>query len=170
MQIVKYGSVGDMIEAFFVPRLEAYEKRRQYEMGRLENEAIEADAKARFLRAVLDGTLELRRASDEDIVRMMKEHTLPPISNMSKPDEVDSYDYLLRLRMDRVKASAIVDAEQAVVKAQKAYDALFDTTASALWLKDLEDFESAWSIMQAVREHASSGTGTRTKKRTVKKA
>jgi DNA topoisomerase-2 len=164
MRIVKYSTIGDILEAFFEPRLEAYERRRLNEMARLERDALEADAKARFLRAVLDGTLDLRRASDEDIVAAMKHHALPPLSQPSSPDTIDAYDYLLRLRMDRVKAKAIQDAEMAVIAARTAYETLRDTTASALWLQDLEDFESAWDIMQMVRQHAGSTGGAKKKR------
>jgi len=169
MRIVKFASVGDMVEAFFGPRLSAYEKRRQYEMARLEREALEADAKARFLKAILDGSLELRGSSDEEIVSGMQMNELPPLSNPEKPDEVDSYDYLLRLRMDRVKASAVEEAERAVLLARMAYEALRDTTASALWLKDLADFEEGWKAMEANRSAAMSSIGAPKKKRSVKK-
>jgi DNA topoisomerase-2 len=169
MQIEKYSCIGDMVEAFYEPRLEAYEKRRQNEMARLEREALEADAKARFLRAVLDGDIELRRATDEEIVSAMMLHELPPLSDESNPESVDAYDYLLRLRMDRVKASAIEDAEKAVIAARMAYEELRDTTASALWLEDLNDFETAWCLMEGNRAHSSSTSGAPKKRRTVKK-
>lgn len=171
MQIVKYTCVGDMVEAFFEPRLKAYEDRRLKEMARLEREALEADAKARFLRGVLEGDIDLRRATDEEIVSAMMLHSLPPLSDETHPSSVDAYDYLLRLRMDRVKASAIEDAEKAVMAARMAYETLRDTTASALWLEDLEDFETAWSMMQTHRESAERGSGTTLakKRRVVKK-
>ncbi len=172
MQIVKYSCIGDMMEAFFGPRLEAYEQRRQNEMGRLEREALEADAKARFLRAVLEGDIELRKATDEEIVSMMILNELPPLSDPNNTESIDAYEYLLRLRMDRVKASAIEEAEKAVIAARMAYEELRDTTASALWLSDLEDFETAWSMMQAYRENSvsASGGGQQKKRRMIKKA
>lgn len=169
MRIVRYKTIGDMLEAFFGPRLAAYEKRRLHEMDRLEREALEADAKARFLKAVLDGSLELRRATDEQIVAAMKKHSLPPLSAVDKPETVDAYEYLLRLRMDRVKASAIEEAEKAVMEARMAYEELRDTTSHALWLKDLEDFESAWDLMKMVREMAGSGGAGAKKKSSVKR-
>ena len=171
MRIVKFSTIGDMIEAFYLPRLEAYETRRQHEMARLEREALEADAKARFLQAILDGSLELRGATDEEIVSGMIVNRLPPLSNPDKAGDVDSYEYLLRLRMDRVKASAVTEAEKAVLAARISYEALRDTTASALWLSDLNEFEEAWSTMETQRQAASSGTGvTHRKKKSSKKA
>ena len=170
MRIVKYSCIGDMMEAFYGPRLEAYEKRRVNEMARLEREALEADAKARFLRAVLEGDIDLRKATDEEIVQAMVSHSLPPLSDPEDPETVDAYEYLLRLRMDRVKASAIEDAEKSVIAARMAYETLRDTTASALWLDDLDDFEEAWSTMQSNRESIMSGGGAIKKRKSGKKA
>ena len=163
-KITRYGSVGSILEAFYVPRLAAYEERRKNEIERLLREAKEADAKARFIRAVLAGTIELRRASDSDIIEMMKKHDLPELSP-KKDDSVDGWDYLLRLRMDRVKASAVVDAEEAVANAQAAVTALQGTTAAQMWLSDLEEFEVVYEKMGVARAAACS-----TGKRVIKKS
>ena len=157
MKIVRYGCVGDMLEAFYGPRLAKYEERRQKEMDRLKTEAVEADAKARFIRGVLEGTIELRRATDEQIVATLQKADLPCIP--AGTEGIDGYEYLLRLRMDRVKASAIQDAEALVVKAQAAVAALEATTAREMWLLDLGDFEKAWNQMREEREYALANGG-----------
>jgi DNA topoisomerase-2 len=157
-KITRYGSVGAILEAYYVPRLAAYEERRLKEIDRLEREALEADAKARFIRAVLAGTIELRGASDSQIVEMMKAHALPALSKAS--EEVDGWDYLLRLRMDRVKASAVTDAETAVAVATDAVAALKGTTAAEMWMRDLEEFEVSYEKMGLARAAACS-TGKR---------
>jgi len=170
MKIAQYETVGDIMEAFYGPRLAAYEARRLNEMARLERDALEADAKARFLRAVLDGSLELRKAEDDEIVESMKRLSLPPLSDPEFPDAVDAYEYLLKLRIDRVKAAAISEAEQVVLNARMAYEQLRDTTASALWLKDLEAFELGWTQMVKTRENASSTTGASSAKKKISMA
>ena len=150
-QITKYNTVGDMLEAWMEPRLDAYEARRQHEIARLEAEAKEADAKARFIRAVLEGTIELRRASDEEIVSSMKSHDLPALNDMEHPDSVDAYEYLLRMRMDRVKASAVADQEAAVERAMGQLKKIQSTTAAAIWKEDLSAFEEGWQKLLASR-------------------
>jgi DNA topoisomerase-2 len=152
--IVKYSCVGDMLEAFYGPRLEAYETRRQTEMERLRAEAVEFDAKARFIAAVLAGTLELRRAEDDEIVTLMKSHRLPPLSRPAEPDSVDAYEYLLRMRMDRVKATAVTEAQKAVEEARAAVARLEGTRAEDLWMRDLDEFEAAWRLTRQKREEA----------------
>jgi len=172
MKIRRYDTVGQILEGFYAPRLTYYEKRRISEMERLEAEAVVADAKARFIRAVLEGTLDLRRASDEQIVAAMRKHDLPVSADCKgkegKENSVDGWDYLLRLRMDRVKATAVADAEEAVMVARKAVAELRETTAGQLWLKDLADFETALELQVKVRLAAASTTAT--PRKYVKKA
>jgi DNA topoisomerase-2 len=154
-KIKRYGCVGDMLEEFYVKRVAVYEERRQSEIARLARDAVEADAKARFLRAVLEGSIDLRRATDESIVAAMKAHALPALSGDA--EVVDGYEYLLRLRMDRVKASAIEDQERAVAVAKAALAVLESTTANAMWLRDLEMFTMSWGAMVAERESKATG-------------
>jgi hypothetical protein len=110
--------------------------------------------------------MELRRATDTEIVAAMKAHDLPALSASAKDGanasdaSVDGWEYLLRLRMDRVKASAVEDAEKAVMLATEAVAKLQATTAAQLWLADLEEFEVALEKMGAARAAACS-TGKR---------
>jgi DNA topoisomerase-2 len=165
MRIVKYGCIGDMLEAYYGPRLAAYERRRAAEIARLKREAEEADAKARFLAAVLAGTIDLRRAEDDDIVAAMIAHELPGLSGDKDAKKVDSYDYLLRLRMDRVKAAAVAEQEKMVAAARAAVVELEGTTAAAMWLRDLEGFMGVWGKMRGEREAALASGGKRGKKK-----
>ena len=175
--IVKYNCVGAIMEAYYGKRLEAYEQRRQNEMGRLKREAVEYDAKARFIQAVIKGQIELRSATDEAIVVAMKEHKLPPISKPDDADSVDAYEYLLKMRMDRVKAAAVVEQQKAAEAAAGAVAVLEATTATMMWKSDLAEFAVQWRAMRKRREEALAdvdgkkrSTASSKKKFTVKKA
>jgi len=152
--IVKYSCIGDMMEAYYVGRMKAYDIRRAKEIDRLNRDALEYDAKARFIKAVLSGSIELRNASDESIVELMKKNRLPPLSKADEPNNIDAYEYLLKMRMDRVKASAVVEQEKAVEQALHAVKALEATTSNAMWLKDLDEFQATWKSVYASRMEA----------------
>jgi DNA topoisomerase-2 len=161
MKIKRYGTVGDMMEDYYQVRLTGYETRKALEIARLERELLEYDAKARFLLALLEDRLDLRRKSDEAIVAALKAEMLPALDGMDKPDSVDSYDYLLRMRMDRVKASAVHDARKHVEAAKVALEVLRATSAENLWLRDLDVFEMSWAALQGAREAARTGAPLR---------
>jgi DNA topoisomerase-2 len=168
MKIKRYGTVGDMMEDYYQVRLTGYETRKALELARLDRELVEYDAKARFLLALLEDRMDLRRKSDDEIVAALKAQKLPALDDMEKPDLVDSYEYLLKMRMDRVKASAVEDARKHVEAARIALELLKATSAQNLWLRDLDVFEKSWAALQVTREAASSGA-TGTLKKEVKK-
>jgi DNA topoisomerase-2 len=161
MKIKRYGTVGDMMEDYYQVRLKGYETRKELEMKRLGRELQEYDAKARFLLALLEGRMDLRRKSDEEIVAALKAEDLPALDGLDKPDDVDSYDYILKMRMDRVKASAVDDARKALELARTALETLRATSVEDLWTRDLDVFESTWATLQVTREAARTGTPLR---------
>jgi DNA topoisomerase II len=142
--IVKYKTVGDMLEAFVQKRLPMYEARRLNQLEMLQKQIRELDAKRRFIQAILDERLILQKKSDEEIVQGLKECDIPALSNLDKPDDYDSYDYVLRMRIDRLKQSAIIEMDKQIADKQDEIDHLESQTGSSLWLSDLNEFLEAW--------------------------
>jgi DNA topoisomerase-2 len=164
--IQRYASIGDILEAFVVQRLPAYERRRLLLLEALQKDLTELEAKRAFLTAILDGRLDLMRKTDDAIVEGLKAVAIPALSRPEAPDTVEAYDYVLRLRMDRVKASAVesLDKEVVALRAQRAE--LETSTPAALWASDLDEFETAWARHVEVRVAAQALTGA---KKVVKK-
>ena len=162
--IQRYATIGDILEAFVAQRLPAYEQRRLKQLEALQKELTELEAKRAFLTAILDGRLDLMRKTDEAIVGGLKAVGIPALSKPEAPDTVEAYDYVLRLRMDRVKASAVeaLDKEVGALRVQK--EELERSTPAALWASDLDEFEAAWTrhIEARVAAQASAGPAKKT--------
>jgi DNA topoisomerase-2 len=150
-RLVKYPTVGDMMEAFVEKRLPMYEARRQHQMDMLKRQMVELDAKRQFIQAILDERLVLQKRSDEEIVAGLKECEIPPLSNLEKPDEYDSYDFVLRMRIDRLKQSAVIELDEAIGVKQGEIEHLESQTAASLWLTDLTELEEAWKKYSELR-------------------
>jgi DNA topoisomerase-2 len=167
--IKRYATIGDIMEDYYQVRLKGYETRKDLEIKRLERELVEYDAKARFLLALLEDRMDLRRKSDDQIVTALKAQELPALDGMDKPDDIDSYEYLLKMRMDRVKASAVEDARNHVESARVALELLRATSAETMWIHDLDVFEKSWVALQETREAARTGAPLRKEvKKTIK--
>lgn len=149
--IVKYRTIGDILEAFVEKRLPMYEARRQRMMEVLGGQMRELDAKRRFLQAILDDRLVLQKKTDEEIVAGLKACAIPPLSNLDAPDAYDSYDYVLRMRMDRVKQSAVVELDGQIAEKGAEIGHLEGETGASLWLADLEEFRLAWVAYSKAR-------------------
>lgn len=168
--IVKAKTIGDILEAFVEKRLPLYEDRRQSILSILRKQIEELDAKMRFIQAILDGRLELQRKSDGEIVEGLKRCSIPPLSCPEKPDDYDSYDYVVRMRIDRVKQSAVTELDRQITDKQSEIDRLEEETATSLWLSDLAEFEEAWKEFSTARENEMLVVSNSTKSNTKIKA
>ena len=154
----KFASVGEIIEHYYCNRLAAYEMRRQHQIGGLEAQEIETDARMRFIQAVLDERIVIARASDVSIVSAIRKEKLPPISSPTEPESIKAYEYLLRMRMDRIKASAVAELEEELVSMREKIAALQGTKADTLWMTDLAEFETMWIKYANEREETMAAT------------
>jgi len=149
--IVKYKTVGDILEAFVEKRLPMYEARRLSILKTLQKQIEELDARRRFIRAILEERLVLQKKTDEEIVAGLKANGIPALTCPEKPDEYDSYEYVLKMRIDRVKQSAIIELDTQVVEKEKEIARLESQTAASLWLADLEEFRESWVAYSEAR-------------------
>ncbi len=167
--IVKYKTIGDILEEFVQKRLPLYELRRQNILETLQKQITELDAKRRFIQAILDERLILQKKSDEEIVEGLKKCDIPPLSNPGAPDEYDSYDYVTRMRIDKVKQSAVIEMDKQISEKQDEIEYYEGETAESMWLSDLKEFEEAWKLYTQNRideqtNVAKSDTGSGSKK------
>ena len=149
--IRKYKCVGDILEAYVAKRLPAYEARRLRQLEQLSAQVQELDAKRAFLTAILEDRLVLMKKSDEEIVAGLKTCGIPPLSDRANPDKVESYEFVLRLRIDRVKASAIAELEKDALAKRGEMEELEKATPANMWLSDLADFRTVWTAYKEDR-------------------
>jgi DNA topoisomerase-2 len=149
--IVKYKTIGDILEEFVEKRLPLYERRRQVLLEMLKKQITELDARRRFIQAILEDRLVLQKKTDDEIVEQLKICDIPPLSNPERVDEYDSYEYCVKMRIDRVKQAAVVELDRQISDKQAEIDRLEAETGSSLWIADLNEFEEAWKTMSALR-------------------
>lgn len=152
--IEKFGCIGDILERFVELRLPAYAERRDRMLVALRREITELEARRAFLQAVLDGRLELMRRTDDEIVEGLKRCGIPALSDPERADVVEGYDYVLRMRIDRVKASAIAELDKEVAEKRAEIERLERETPSTMWMSDIRAFEEAWREYCSAREES----------------
>ena len=148
MNIVKYDCVGDIMEKFYVYRLAAYERRRQHQIDELKDDIEELEAKYKFIKAIVEGRLKIMNEEDSTVLAGLRGLGLPPRSDRKAPETLGAYEYLLRMRVDRIKKTSIGETESEVAAAKKKLAALEAISAAALWLKELDEFLEAWNVAE----------------------
>lgn len=164
-KIIKYDSIGDILEAYFERRYEAYVDRKAALIQQLEAVLVQLTAKARFIQAYLDKTLKIERCTDEEIIGGLKAHDLPPLDMPEAPDNIKAYEYLMSMRLDRLKASKVEELLREVEQAQTRLNELSKTHESALWIRDLDEFEAEYANMLEERELEAESSATHVNKK-----
>jgi DNA topoisomerase-2 len=140
--IYRYASTGEILEEFYGERLSAYGKRKAHELARLLTELVELRARLLFVKAVVDKRLVIANVEDDVLLAALRALGLPALS--SGEDGLKGYEYLLRMRVDRLKATAVAELEREVAETQRRHDALAETKPESLWSTDLDEFDAAW--------------------------
>lgn len=156
-KIRRFDTVGEILETFYGARLALYGKRKAHELARMDAELRELNARHVFVKAVVEGRLVVANAPDTALLAGLQALALPPLSD---GEGLKGYEYLLRMRVDRLKASAVLDLERELAALNTARDTLAATTPETLWLNDLETFSEAWVGYTAWRTEAYASAAT----------
>jgi DNA topoisomerase-2 len=175
--IRRFASAGEILETFYVKRIGGYVARKANELARMDAEIVELDARVRFVRAVVTGALVVANAEDAALLAGLKALSLPPLSAPEDGNSLKAYEYLLRMRVDRLKAAAVAELEAQLAAARAERDTLAAKSAEDLWLTDLDVFSEAYERFLSVRMEARAATAAESvgakapaKKKVVRKA
>jgi DNA topoisomerase-2 len=153
-RIRRFDGPGEVLETFYVRRLAGYVARKASELARLDAEIVEVDARARFIKAVVDGTLVVSNADDTELLAGLMALELPRLSKSGdgqKPSLAD-FEYVLKLRIDRLKAKAVLDLQMELESLKMVRETLAAKSPETLWLTDLNMFSVAYDKFHAARE------------------
>lgn len=166
--IKRFDSVGDILETFYVKRLERYGERKAHELKRLAKDIVELEARYTFVKAVVEKRLIVANAEDEELLSGLQGLSLPALS---EGEGLKGYEYLLKMRVDRLKAIAVKELETELENARAKCVALEATPIETLWSNDLDAFSQAWDEYTVWRNgtYESSGSVPSVKKKTVRK-
>jgi len=84
-----FESVDDIIKYFIDFRLTYYQKRKDFQLSKLQSELKLLGNRGKFIKCILDGKIVVNNMPKEDIIIQIEENSIEKID--------DSYDYLLRM-------------------------------------------------------------------------
>jgi DNA topoisomerase-2 len=168
LKLKKYATVYDIVDEYFVVRLEGYAKRKTMQMGILEKQIRRETNKAKYIQLVLDGNIDLRRKTAAQVEEMLLSFGLEPLSmsmsmssattgtpaeegdvedkSAAKPDGAVglSFKYLTRMPMDTVSLENVEALMKHKASLETTYGILAAKTPTDLWIEDLDMFEKTW--------------------------
>ena len=148
----KYGSIEEIINDFYMVRIDVYGKRKAYLIDILEKKLVKLSNKARYIQETLVNVIDLRRKTAQVVTELLTERTFDLIDG--------DYKYLIKMPMDSVTeenvASIMKDKENAV----NELELLRKTSLEKMWLSELDTLEKEYTTYKSYREKVQSGSGS----------
>jgi DNA topoisomerase-2 len=162
-KLKKYGTVEEIIDAFYPVRYKAYEMRKAHQIRALEAVVVKLRNRVKYIQLVLTGAIDLRRKSATDIETMLTKHQLVPLEG--------SFDYLVKMPMVSVSDEHVRRINTECSHTEAVLATLKATTLERMWLRELEAFEQAYDGYVAKRqaEYVVSVSVSNTKKSAIRK-
>jgi DNA topoisomerase-2 len=145
-KLKKYTKIQDIIEEYYVVRLEMYQTRKNYLIAKMENELLLLSNRARYIIEVLEGKMDLRKKTKAEITSMLESHQFNKLG-----DSVD-YEYLLKMRMDSVSKENVEHILKERDDTKKTLITLKGKTIQSIWLDELAELEQSYGKYKTLRE------------------
>ncbi|KAI0175785.1 type II DNA topoisomerase [Hypoxylon sp. FL1284] len=163
--IRKYEKVEDILEEFYLYRMDFYSQRKAHWLGVYDADYRKLKNQARFIQEIMDGKLVVSRKKKQVIVEELRERKYESFprgqdkktkseddeeGNDEGNDEVETdnsangYDYLLSMPIWSFTQERLDRLKDQIVKKKDERDALDALSEKDLWCKDLEEFEAEW--------------------------
>ena len=160
-KLKKYDRVQDIIDDYFVTRLELYQKRKDYMVDALSKELLVLSNKSRYISELLSGTIDFRNKKKDAVIQMLNE------KKYSVMNDDDEFKYLTKLPMDSVTDENVSRLNKEHADKVSELDYVKTTSTSQMWMKELDVLEKEYVKMRE------SGGGAKVlnveKKKVVKK-
>jgi len=161
-KLKKYTSVHEIIDDYFVTRLQLYQTRKDYMINTLSNELFVLSNKARYIKENLDGTIDLRKKKKEQVTEMLKAKKYHII------DEDDDFKYLTKMPMDSVTEENVTKLNHEHNTKQEELQKIQATTIQEMWLGELHLMREAYLVYKEERERSMNGLAPQKKASAVK--
>ena len=138
-QLTKYDTIYSIMEEYYSIRLEYYNKRKVYLIELLTKELVTLSNKSKYITALLNDTIDLRKKSKEQIYTLLED------KHFDKDTVTGSYNYLIKMPMDCVSEENIQKLNKEHDDKQKELNKITNSKIQDLWLDELTNLKSIYN-------------------------
>jgi DNA topoisomerase-2 len=158
-KLQKYNNVEEIIDDYFDSRLKLYQMRKEYIIQTLEKVLVLLSNKAKYIKEILDGTIDLRKKKKEQVVQLLQEKGYNIIEDDTE------YKYLVKMPMDSVTEENVEKLYKERQDKLHELELTKSMTIYQMWGSELDQFKELYLEYKEDRERDSSLK----KKKVVKK-
>jgi len=160
-KLKKYETVQQIIDDYFVKRLELYQQRKEALIKALEKELVLLSNKAKFIQENLAGTIDLRKKKKEQVIHMLASKSYALMNDDTE------YKYLTKMPMDSVTEENVEKLLKDHETKKQELSIVMNTTIYQMWNSELDKFQEEYLLYKEERERIMSGLDNVQKKKMV---
>ena len=150
-KLVKYERVEDIIDEYYINRLNLYQVRKEYLINALERELSVLTNKSKYIQENIDDTIDLRKKNKLQVIKLLSDKGYAVI------DGDEDYKYLTKMPMDSVTQENAERIFNEKGKKDCELEIIKNTTASAMWLNELDILTNEYLIYKENRDKINRG-------------
>jgi DNA topoisomerase-2 len=131
-KLKKYSTVEQIIDDYFIVRLDLYQKRKDYMIAEIEKELVLLSNKTKFIQENLDGTIDLRKKKREEVVAILNSKKYAVL------EEDIEYKYLTKMPMDSVTEEHVEKMNKDCNNKKIELEEIVKTTIHNMWVQELD--------------------------------
>lgn len=158
--LIKFDKVSDIIDAYYPERLLLYQKRKDCMIAKLQAELNVLLNKCRFIQENVEGTIDLRRKTDEEV---------DAILSSKHYDFVEGdYTYLTRMPMHSVTLVRIASLQKQHATKEAELQLIQATPIETMWLNELAALKEGYIAYKEERAELMKVEDTHTKENGIR--
>jgi DNA topoisomerase-2 len=142
-RIKKYNNILEIIEEYYILRLNLYQKRKDYQLGILEHQLKLISYKVKFILLIVDKKLDINNKKKSEIEENLEKLKFPKLGK-SKDDDDKTYNYLLSMPLYSLSKEKIDELKKQENDKQTEYDDLEKLSPQEIWTYELEKLETLY--------------------------
>jgi DNA topoisomerase-2 len=179
-KLTLYDTVYDIMEEFYISRLDFYIKRKAHRIKVLENDVNIIKYKVKFIEDIFDKLIKLEKQKKDVIIARLVELKYPKLAkNINSLDK--SYSYLIELPLWSLTYEKIEELRAELEQIETVLEEYKSKSEEQIWLGEIEEFEDAYKVWlkemieeqekedNLVKSNKKNGKNGKTKKTVTKK-
>lgn len=142
-KLIKYDTVYDIIEDFYIHRKDIYQKRKDYHTRVLENDMNIIKFKVKFIEGILSKEIQIERQKKDKIIARLVELKFPKLArSIDNPDV--TYSYLTDLPLWTLTFEKIEELKKELEDTRRVLEDYKKLTINDIWLSELDEFMDSY--------------------------
>jgi DNA topoisomerase-2 len=162
-QLKKYDNISQIIDDYYLKRLQLYKARKDWLMKALTAELLLLSNKAKYIKENLEGSIDLRRKKKEEVIEMLSG------KGYDVMDDDEDYKYLTKMPMDSVTEENIAKLEKEKGIKEAELKRVESMSIQEMWLLELDELVEEYEKFKDEKQRLMSGKNSEKKEKKVKK-